>query len=250
MSALLSDKTWHDIKGVFARAYPREAIVALHGDEWTELENVHPEPTLSFRLRDEDRLSLLDNPPSLFLHSHPQGSPEPSDRDTEQQIATGWTWGIVAVQGNPITGAVFDIQYPEIWGAGAQQGPLEGRSYLWGIRDCWTLCWDYYGAHGHDLPAIPRVREPGGHHSDPRKVDPFAYWPAQLGFKPVASRADRQEGDLCVMYWKSPQANHVAVYLGNGQYLHQVKDTLSNVFTAKDEERLLERMAAQFWRLP
>ena len=249
---VLTDALWAEIKPVFLNAWPQEAIVAIWADgSWQEFENVHPEPTTAFSLSHDDNALLLSKRPVLFLHSHPNCAQdprgrEPSDRDTESQLATGWTWGVVAVYGN--LSGVYDISYPEIWGPERPVEPLLGRTYLWGVRDCWTLCEDYYRANGRILDPIPRVREPGSHHPHARGQDPFRYWPPRLGFRPV-ERHERQPGDLATMFWKSPIANHCAIYLGEGKYLHQLAERLSEEWLPQHEERAIEKYAIQFWRL-
>jgi len=244
---LLSPDLWLEIKPVFVRAWPNEAIVAIWSDgTWREYPNAHPEPHNAFSLSHDDKAFLLDNRPALFLHSHPHGSAEPSDRDTESQLATGWTWGIVAVHAN-LTG-VTDVSYPEIWGPEKPVEALLGRTYLWGVRDCWTLCADYYALHDRVLDPIPRVREPGAHHTHARGRDPFRYWPSRLGFVRV-DRHEREAGDLAIMFWNSPIANHCAVYLGEGKYLHQLSKRHSEEWTPQHEERAIEKYAMEFWRL-
>lgn len=252
MKHLITDAQWAEIKPVFLKAYPREAVVAIWDNHtWEEIENIAQgvDGAFEFKLSQKDEARLLQRKPRLFLHSHPNGNPEPSDRDTETQIATGWNCGIVAVSGNPDTRpvSVYDAAYPEIWGPNASQGALLGRSFLWGIRDCWTLCADWYAAHGVKIDPIPRVRQPGAHHHHARGLDPFSYWPPRLGFKRV-ERHERRWGDLALMHWRSPTVNHCAIYLGQGTYLHQPNMKLSEEWVMKDEELLLERWAVSFWR--
>lgn len=244
---VLPDSLWAEIKPVFLNAWPNEAIVAIWADgSWREFPNVHPEPIGAFSLSHEDKAYLLKRRPALFLHSHPNGDPSPSDRDTESQIATGWTWGIVAVHANLV--GVYDVSYPEIWGPEKPVEPLLGRSYLWGVRDCWTLCADFYGASGRILDPIPRVREPGNHHQLERGRDPFRYWPPRLGFVRV-DRHQRQPDDLAIMFWKSPIANHCAIYRGEGRYLHQLENRHSEEWIPQHEEHAIEKYAMTFWRL-
>jgi proteasome lid subunit RPN8/RPN11 len=243
----LTDELWNEIKPVFLNAWPKEAIVAIWADgSWREFENVNPEPIKAFSISHEDNATLLAKRPALFLHSHPNGRAWPSDRDTESQIATGWTWGIVPVYGN--LSGVYDIGRPEVWGPEKPTEPLLGRTYLWGIRDCWTLCEDFYAASGRKLDPIPRVEEPGQHHPLARGQDPFRYWPPRLGFKAV-QRHERQPGDLAIMFFNSPIANHCAIYLGEGKYLHQLRNRHSEEWRPQDEEKAIERYAMTFWRL-
>lgn len=252
MKHLVTDAQWAAIRPVFLKAYPREAVVAIWDDgTWEEIANIADgvDGAFEFKLSHEDQARLLKRRPRLFLHSHPNGNPEPSDRDTESQIATGWNWGIVAVRGNPDTRpiSVYDAAFPEIWGPDAPQGALLGRSFLWGVRDCWTLCMDWYAAHGIKLDPIPRVRQPGAHHHHARGQDPFAYWPPHLGFKRI-ERHERRYGDLALMHWRSATANHCAIYLGEATYLHQPNMKLSEQWTMNNEESLLSRWAVSFWR--
>lgn len=247
---LLPDETWAAIKPLFVAAFPNEAVVAVFADgSFKQYENVHPEPQRTFAISDADRAELMEREPALFLHTHPNGPAHPSDRDTEQQIATGWTWGISVVTGNA-AGEVLDVSYPEIWGPAAPVLPLEGRTYCWGVRDCWTLVTDYMRAQGRELPPIPRVRAPGAHHTDPAKVNQFTHWAERLGFERVPDRAQRRPGDVAMLQWASPVPNHVAVFLGESRYLHQPDKSLSSVWQVTQEERMLERMAVTFWRLP
>lgn len=251
---LLSDDLWAAIKPVFERAYPHEAVVAVYRDDtWEELENNHERPWETFRISGEDSARLYARDTLVLLHSHPNRPGEaalawPSDEDTENQLAMGITWGIVPVHGHPHAAIVVRTDYPEFWGPDAPVSPLEGRSFLWGVRDCWTLCADYYALHGHELAPIPRVKDAGPHHTDPRKVDPFRYWPSRLGFERV-DRDDRQPGDLCVWCWTSPRPNHTLIYLGEGKYLHQPEKGLSKAHQIHNEETVLAQMCAEFWRL-
>jgi len=253
----LPESLWLEIRPAFHSVYPNEAVVAVWLDgSWKHLENVSNEPWNEFVLTQDDSTDLLENPPCLLLHSHTnagglqKADAAPSDRDTEAQIATGWNWGITAVTGSEPLGCVYDVAYPEIWGPDAQKLPLEGRTYLWGVRDCWTLCWDFYATQGNALAPIPRVRQQGPHNKHPRAIDPFSYWAPRLGFERVTSRNDRQPGDLVLMCWRSSQLNHCAIYLGQSRYLQQHADRTSEITVWRDEEMILERTASQFWRLP
>ncbi|OJY60924.1 MAG: hypothetical protein BGP16_00865 [Sphingobium sp. 66-54] len=242
----LPHNLWAEIKPVFFEAFPEEAVVAIWGDKWRKLENIHPEPMFKFRISDGDRAELLSNPPSLFLHSHPNGSAEPSDQDTLSQLATGWNWGIVAVKGNA-NGDVYSVAYPECWGDGITPPPLLGRTFLWGVRDCWTLCRDWYAEQGIRFDNVPRARDPSiypvGHWGN----DPFNYWPTRVGFKPVA-RHERKPGDFAVFQFRSSKYNHCAIYQGEGRFLHQIEDQTSSVWIVADEDRLIERMNILFYR--
>lgn len=248
MTALLPDHIWKQIKPIFAAEWPNEAIVAIWPDRWEQLTNASPTPFLNFALTEADNLRLVNDPPQLFLHSHPNGDPSPSDEDTIGQLATGWNWGIVAVHACPPMG-VQAVDYPECWGDGVEIPPLEGRTYLWGIRDCWTLARDYLRLQGHSVPNCPRAavpsRYPKGHWGNAA----FEYWPRKLGFRTI-DRDNRKVGDLVLMCLAHPTINHIGVWLGDGQILHQNAKRTSQVWSIGDENRFLERHNCKFIRWP
>lgn len=242
---------WAEMKPLFAEAFPKEVVVAIHGDKWRQLANISQRPAYCFELHPSDVVELYDNPPDLLLHSHPSppASAEPSDTDTEQQIKTGWNWGIVAVTG-AAEGQVYNVAYPECWGDGLPIQPLLGRSYCWGIRDCWTLCRDWYRLNGYEIANTPRARDPLSYAPGTPQHNQFLYWPEKRGMKPVA-RHDRRPGDFAVFQFKSANIhNHCGIYLGEGKYLHQLEDALSCEWIPHNEELIIERWNVLYFRLP
>jgi len=236
---------WEDMKLVFFRAYPKEAVVAVAADmTWRELQNVAGDPLNGFALTDADKLALEKNPPFALIHSHPNGTAAPSDLDSASQLATGWTWGIVAIHGNPL-GEVYSISYPEFWGDDVPIPPLEGRPYLWGIRDCYSLIRDFYRLEGKYLRDIPRARYPDHYPVGHWGRAPFPYWIPKLGFKPI-NRNERKRGDMFTMKVRTPHANHCGIYLGDGKYIHQPLDRNSEIDFFN--ERQMERESVQFYR--
>lgn len=250
MIAQLPLDLWEDMRPVFAAAFPNEAVVAIHGTEWRELANVAARPAHGFEIGQADLAWLMRTPPTLFLHSHPSppASAEPSDRDTEQQLATGWDWGIVAVTGTP-EGEVYAVAYPECWGDGIAPQALVGRTYLWAVRDCWTLVRDFYREQGLPLRNTSRARKPDLYPQGDSRNDQIGYWPAKLGFKPVERHA-RRAGDLFTMAWRGNRRNHVGVYLDEGRYLHQLEDRTSEIWVPHNEELVLAQMSVEFSRHP
>ena len=243
---LLSDEQWAAIKPIFVRAWPCEAIVAIWPDRWEHLENAHPAPATGFKLTPVDHARLLADPPQLFLHSHPNGDPTPSDEDTLGQLSTGWNWGIVAVQAAP-PAFIATAEYPECWGDGVPIAPLEGRPYLWGIRDCWALARDYLRLQGHPVPNSPRAAVPSRYPAGHWGHNQFAYWPKRLGFRAV-DRDKREPGDIALMCMQSQTHNHCGVWLGEEQLLHQMMKRNSCIWQIGNEERFIERYNVQFVR--
>lgn len=238
---------WEEIKPIFIRAWPCEAIVAIWPDGWRELRNVHSAPALGFCFSEEDRAALLARKPLVVLHSHPNGTRQPSDDDTVGQLAWAFPYGIVAIDAEVTTGQIFAAHYPECWGAGLPIPPLLGRSYLWAVRDCLTLCQDYYTLQGVKLPRIPRSREPSIYPKGHWGHDQFLSEPERLGLK-LLKRHERQPGDITRWITKGNRYNHCAIYLGDGQFLHQPVDQASVIHTTDHEERFIELMNIDFLR--
>lgn len=216
---------------------------------WRELENTAVNPINDFDISFDDKVALLASPPLALIHSHPNGSQEPSDRDTASQLATGWTWGISMVHGNPHTGQIFSVGFPEFWGDDVPIPPLLGRQYLWGVRDCWTLCRDYYRLQGKTLKNVPRSRNPAHYPSGHPQSAPFKFYPPMVGFEPLDSPLDRKPGDFLTLCWRDSTPNHCAIYLGNSKLLHQPRDQNSSEWQVNNENLVYQNMSAQFYRL-
>ena len=246
MSTLLTPQLWQEIQPIFQREYPKEAIVAIWGDEWRQLDNVSKTPEFTFELSQDDQKLLLRRKPTLLLHSHPSGESAPSDTDLAQQLATNMNWGIVGVKGNPTTNDVYEVKYPEMWGEDVPIPPLLGREYLYGVRDCWGIVRDWHRLNGMNVPEIPRTSS-GKYPCGDWRNDPFAYWPLKIGFKEVKAR-DRKPGDVAVIKLRSPIYNHCMVYLGESNYLHQMRGQMSDYFRPAHEERLIEMGSFIYYR--
>lgn len=245
--AFLPDELWQQIVPVFGKAWPCEAVVAIWPDEWRQLDNVAADPIKGFTLSDADRMELLTRKPLVLLHSHPNGSKEPSDTDTLSQLAMNAPWGIVAIDANPVTQHIYAIHYPEVWGAGLPIPPLLGRQFLWGIRDCMTITQDFYTLNGVQMPRIPRARKPSIYPKGHWGNDPFRTQPKNLGLVSI-KRHERRPGDLTIWMNNKGQYDHCAVYLGDGRFLNQPTDNASEIHLTDYEDKFIERKNIEFLR--
>ena len=256
MSHIPAD-TWKAIKPLFRTLEREVAVVVWKDGSFDELANLHPEPVCNVRFTPEDKERLQDNGNVLaVLHSHPSGIAEPSDADSAGQLAMGVPWGVVAIKST--NGIITRINEPECWGDGVAIPPLLGRTYLWNVRDCFSLVRDYYRLQGHTVPQALRSRAPGLYPPADPRARPFTTWAPLCGFRAINSR-DRQPGDTVTMRmrnwsdpervnWPRTEPNHCAIYLGNAKYLHQLRDTVSGTWTLNDEETSLIGLKAQFYR--
>ncbi|MNS63724.1 hypothetical protein D3C72_968270 [compost metagenome] len=259
---------WAKVAPLLTRVDREVPIVIWKDGSFDELANLHPEPEKAITFTEADKLRLQDNKNVLvLLHNHPSGNPEPSDADSAGQMAMGVPWGVCAVQSaymSPV-GATegyripTGISPPECWGDDVEIPPLVGRSYLWQVRDCFTLVRDYYRLQGISLPNAARSRSPGFYPLSDARSRPFTKWAPLCGFEAINWR-DRKPGDTIVMEfpdygdphrvnWPREEPNHCAIYFGEGKYLHQLRDHPSDYWTPKNEDLLPTNLKAIVYRL-
>ncbi len=147
------------------------------------------------------------------VHSHPNASAHPSMADRAMCERSGVNW---VVMGWP-SGVMTEIA-PSGWSA-----PLEGRTFHFGVLDCYTLVQDWYRRVAQiELPDFER--EDGfwtrGQHLYRDNL-------AAAGFE-VVHTTEPWPGDGLLMRIDSREVdNHAALYLGEGMMLHHLYGQLS-----------------------
>tara|TARA_B100002052_G_scaffold85251_2_gene78308 strand:+ start:5283 stop:5996 length:714 start_codon:yes stop_codon:yes gene_type:complete len=164
------------------------------------------------------------------VHSHPSGSPEPSVADKICCERGDTEWKIV----NPFT---------KHWSSYKPCGykpPLVGREWVWNLTDCWTLVRDWFKEKGIELKDWDRTETAEEFHAKPYFDDCWK----DTGFKELEETEQLQEGDCLLMALGGMNANHVAVYTGNGEILHHLRDRLSSrdIYSTYLQKRTLRRL--------
>lgn len=195
--------------------YPRESVglvVSVRGKPiYVPCRNQSDEPD-HFILHPEDYAAAEDQGDIVaVVHSHPDAVPEPSLHDIASHAASRMAWWIVGLKDGAAT-------WHEMPAAGEM--PLEGRVFVHGVIDCYTLVRDYYRQElGIVLPDFHR-KDDWWHNGENLYVDNFA----KTGFVPVESP---QQGDLIVMAIGSPTPCHGAIWLEGDVVLHHLYGRLS-----------------------
>lgn len=159
---------------------------------------------------------------TAIVHSHPDASPLPSDNDRRQCEAQGVEWLIIAVHRDPASDDPPYIAGRHVFAPSGYRAPLRGRSYTFGVQDCYTLIQDYYQWElGITLPDFDRT-DKFWERGEELYLSNFA----RAGFAPID--APSEKGDLILMNLRSQVVNHGAIWLAEGAHiLHHPYEHLS-----------------------
>jgi len=200
------DSTIRAIYNHANRMVPEECcgIVTASGDV-VELENTSPDRCNHFSISALDYIKYAKG--ALFAyHSHPDRPAVASEADLYWSetarlplMIVSWPQGDIRMIGDPCSGKA-----------------LEGRKFIYGVYDCYSLVQDYYRRYfDYELPTVTRPR--------------FGWW--QTGeIDPFMKGADRsgmvdgntpEPGDWLLFQLNGAKVpNHTGVYLGNNEFLH------------------------------
>lgn len=170
-------------------------------------ENIAKNPKETFQISLKQWQFAEDNLGDIvaIYHSHPNGLPYLSSLDRQMQLATELPWLLV------VDNQVYQF---------ACIPPLLGRVFKYGNADCMACLRDAFSLCGINLPNPKR-----GDFDTDMISNRFILEGVQHGFTAVRL-ADILAGDIC-LFSIGGEANHVGLYLGNGQFLHHAANALS-----------------------
>lgn len=202
------------------QAAPRECCGLLilpwerDGLEYWACRNVFPGGQDRFQIDPEDWVNVEEQGQVVgVLHSHPNASANPSMADRVGCERSGLPWVVVGLP----SGVMKEV-LPTGW-----QAPYTGREFSHGVLDCYTLIQDWYLREPDlaiELPDFDREDDWWT-----RGDDLYMKHLAEAGFYLVQGALQRH--DVVLMRIRAQQANHGAIYQGNGVLLHHLVGRLS-----------------------
>lgn len=214
------------------KCYPNESVgfVVKSGDKikFQPAENIHENPTNNFRIAANqvpwDSMMAL-------IHNHPEGNLRPSRNDMELYKSIKKPMGIFISHKSEHEISHSDLVWydPEYSGY-----PYEGRPFINGICDCYSLIRDFYRVeYGITLRDYPRDQD----WFNPdyfEKLNLYEDYFAEEGFEEITDTPKRGDIFLMKIYlgrYVGP-INHGAIYLGDEKILHHLQGRLSSIDNA------------------
>ena len=187
--------------------YPNECCGLIIDGKYQPCINISHDPANSFEI---DPSQLIDDNIQAIVHSHPNGSAEPSEIDRVQMGLHGVDWVIVGLGVHSDGEQYCSIKSHK---PKAYTAPLIGREYYHGTQDCYSLVRDYYERElGIILPDFERVDswwEDANH--EPLYEQNFG----KAGFEQVH---DLQKHDIILCrVGRTHHVNHALIYLVDGK---------------------------------
>lgn len=201
--------------------FPQEAcgfVVEIGGKEtWVPCENKDHDPENFFTISPVDFVKASDvGKIKAVVHSHTIHPTAFSDDDRKMQAKMGVPWMLVGLmKGEP---EVIWLRESKI------NTPLYGRTYAWGIHDCYSFIRDYYtDVVGIDIPDFERAER-----FWERGEDLYRNHFAEAGFVEINDPKDIQLHDVFIISLGGTSIpSHGAIYIGGNAIGHHLPNRLS-----------------------
>lgn len=209
----------------------------------THVEEKCPCRLCTFVIGGDDTLKYLPVA-QMVLHSHPNGVTYPSRMDMEFQMNSGIPWGVMMLDEDRET----DF---EIWGDTLPIAPLLGRTFMHGIRDCYSLVRDVFRTGSKELARleissqfpfdpITLIDKPRGDGWWNGEDDFYSSHFKEAGFVEIP-REEARAGDCFMLKFRSDKFNHAGVLVTNDLIMHHLPNRLSRREPAGAWARAAER---------
>ena len=187
--------------------YPNECCGLIIDGKYQTCINISHDPANSFEI---DPSQLIDDNIQAIVHSHPNGSSEPSEIDRVQMGLHGVDWVIVGLGVHSDGEQYCSIKSHK---PKAYKAPLIGREYYHGTQDCYSLVRDYYERElGITLPDFERR---DSWWENPEHEPLYERNFGKAGFVQVH---DLQKHDVILCrVGRTHHVNHALIYSGDGK---------------------------------
>jgi proteasome lid subunit RPN8/RPN11 len=207
---------------------PREACGFIIGESENPrlffVDNISETPMNNFLIHPKQYLEAEQHGKIIgIFHSHPRHLPIPSHADQTICNKGNVPWYIYSLVSD-----AFAITIPN-----ADEAPILGRQFIWGVYDCYTLIRDYYKQElGIVFPQADYYEERFWEKGNNYYLDRFV----NFGFK-IVSDIKANDVALITIRSKPKVPNHAGVIMGNGLILHHLQDRLSTTDVYGDSWR-------------
>ncbi|MFA9487148.1 MULTISPECIES: C40 family peptidase [unclassified Moraxella] len=201
--------------------YPNECcglIVQSVADgtvDYVRLPNVAKDPLNHFEIDPQDYADFEYSFGILaIVHSHPNGTAEPSEIDRIQMTMHGKDWVICGCGFDLVTGEWYsEIKRHK---PTKEITPLLGREYVHGYQDCYSLVRDYYKRElSIELPDFARTDD---WWENPNHEPLYENNFTKAGFDVIDDPAQLQKHDVILCrVGRTHHINHALVFIGNGK---------------------------------
>lgn len=218
--------------------FPQESVGIVVDGKYIRVDNTHEDPENHFKIH-PDVLIKYEGQIQAVIHSHniDVHPAHPSKKDQETQMDWNIPFGIQLVNKS---GAGNIIWFGDV----LPMTELEGRPYIFGVYDCFTIWRDYYKLElGIDLPNVAR-EEDFWQKGDNLYIDNAE----RFGFYQVDDN-DLQVNDIVLIRIRSRVIpNHGIIYLGGEVGLHHMPYKTSSKDNISKFIRPDKQMFHSVWR--
>ncbi len=205
--------------------FPLESCGAVIDNQYIRFKNCAQKPEEHFLINDPAfSLAHLSGKVKAVIHSH-NDCPRASKEDQRQQQALDVPFGIINLRNRSVLHVVF-------FGDSLPKEPLEGRTFFYGVWDCYDLVREFIRQRFNLVAPNP-----------PRN---FAFWKRAesvfeqfikdgiLPFKRVELEDVRPDDILFYTIHGTKYINHCGVMRENGLVLHHLYNQISKTYPAEN----------------
>ncbi len=217
----LSAKTNASIREHVLGCAPMEACGLVVANTYLPCRNIAENPKTDFLIDPHDQLNAERvGAIQAVIHSHvDQRIKSLSKQDMTSQQEMEIPWGVVFVRHGLASDPVF-------FGDQIKPPPLEGREFIHGIYDCWTLVRDYFRVnHKVTMPNPPRSWgwwEMAAGNLYLEGIMAGLPYIQNIAFEDNRDLVKLRAGDIVFAAVRSDRINHAAIYLGSNLILNHM----------------------------